>query len=518
MDDLSKSFVPAIFILILICLVSIGLFLKKTSQAIDYWLFLGSLPSLARNSNRLPEWFTEVFCSLGKGSFFLDGPIFSNLKYFVTCHDKNIEYILKSHSNNFPKGPDFKQVFDPLGDGIFNVDSDAWKLQRRMAHAAFISSEYKDLVSNMCRRVVEDQVVPLLVRLAKTGTTIDLQEVCSRFAFDVNMNTIFGTHANYLSIELPSNDLAEAIDAAQEGVFYRHTMPMFMWKLMRLFGIGREGEVTKALKTVNMHFYEYISQKRMKLIKGVKTFDLLSLYINRTQDHKKTFAPSPHKNDDKFLRDSMFSLFLAGKDTIASGLIWFFWLVSKSPSVEKKIIEELKVLMSSKTRKLTEYGEWPWVFDSDDINGLVYLHAALCESMRLYPPVSYSRKTVLSEAVLPDGSLVKPGMEIIIPFYSVGRMPWIWGEDCLEFRPERWIDDDGKLNRHENVSKFVAFSLGPRSCLGKDLSFTQMKALVAAVLFNFQVQVLEGQHVRPKPAISLHMEKGLEVKIQKRVI
>ncbi|XP_026410189.1 noroxomaritidine synthase-like [Papaver somniferum] len=174
--------------------------------------------------------------------------------------------------------------------------------------------------------------------------------------------------------------------------------------------------------------------------------------------------------------------------------------------------------MSSKTGKLFEDGEWPLVFDSDDINGLVYLHAALCESMRIYPPVSYSRKTVLSEAVLPDGSLVKPGMEIIIPFYSVGRMPWIWEEDCLEFRPERWIDDDGKLNRHENVSKFVAFSLGPSSCLGKDLSFTQMKALVAAVLFNFQIEVLEGQHVRPKPAISLHMEKGLEVKIQKRVI
>ncbi|KAI3863396.1 hypothetical protein MKX03_018700 [Papaver bracteatum] len=214
MDDLSKYFVPAIFILIFICFLSIGLFLKKTSQAIDYWLFLGSLPSLARNYN----------CS-----FFIDGPIFSNIKYFVTCHDKNIEYFLKSHSNNFPKGPDFKQVFDPLGDGIFNVDSDAWKVQRRMDHAAFISSEYKDLVSNMCRRVVEDQVLPLLVRLAKTGTTIDLQEVCSRFAFDVNMNTIFGTHANHLFIELPSNDLAEAIDSAQEGVFYRNTMPMFMW-------------------------------------------------------------------------------------------------------------------------------------------------------------------------------------------------------------------------------------------------------------------------------------------------
>ncbi|KAI3972631.1 hypothetical protein MKX01_019289 [Papaver californicum] len=389
MDDFSNSFLHLIFTFFLICILSLGLFLKKTSQAIDYWLFLGSLPSLTRNSNRLPEWLTEVFCTLGRGSFFIDGPIFPNLKYFR---------------------PDFKQIFDPLGDGIFNLDSDAWKAQRRTAHAAFISGKFKDLLSNISRRVVEDQV-PMLVHVAKTGSTIDLQEVCSRFAFDVNMNAIFGMHTNYLSFGV-----------AQEAVLCRHTVPMFSWKLMRFFKIGREGE---SILSWNGH--------------------------NR------------------------------------SGLIWFFWLVSKTPSVEKKILEELKGLMSSKTGKLVfEYHEWPCVFYSGDINVLVYLHAALCESLRLYPAVSINSKTVLKEVVLPDGSLIKQGMQIIIPFYS-------------------------------NGSKFFTFNRGPRTCSGKDMSFTQMKAVVAAVLFNFEVQVLEGQHVRPKPAITLHMEKGLGVRIQKRV-
>ncbi|KAI3864899.1 hypothetical protein MKW92_048015 [Papaver armeniacum] len=519
MDDLSKSFMPSIFILFLICFLSIGLFLKKTSKAIDYRLFLGSLPSLVRNSNHLPVWYTEVFCSLGKGSFFIDGPIFSNLKYLVTCHDKNIEYILKSDFNNFPKGPNFKQIFDPLGDGIFNVDSDAWKLQRRMAHTAFISGEFKVLLSKISRSVVKDQLLPFLVHVTEAGSVIDLLELCSRFSFDVNMKAIFGVHANYLSIELPSNDLAEAVGFIQEAILHRFTMPMSFWKLMRLFGIGREGGALKAINIINAHFYKYISQKRINLNNGVKTFDLLSSYIDSssTQEHKTTTtASSSPNNDDKFLRDSMLSLLIAGKDTLASGLNWFFWLVSKHPIVEKKILEELKVLMSSKTGKVLEYHEWPWVFDSNDINGLVYLHAALCESLRLYPPVPTNSKTVLKEVVLPDGSLVKPGMKISLAFYSVARMPWIWGEDCLEYRPERWIDDDGKLKRYE--SKFFPFNFGPRTCLGKDMSFTHLKAVAAAVLFNFQVQVLEGQNVRPRASITLLMEKGLEVKIQKRVI
>ncbi|KAI3950050.1 hypothetical protein MKW92_044613 [Papaver armeniacum] len=269
---------------------------------------------------------------------------------------------------------------------------------------------------------------------------------------------------------------------------------------MYFFRIGRERELLKAVKIIDAHFYEYISQKRKHLIQGVKTFDLLSSYIN--EELKRTKIPSlPPKNDDEFLRDSMLSMFVAGKDTIVSGLIWFFWLVSRTPSVEEKIFEELKVLLSLKMEQLSEHYEWPWVFHSNDTNGLVYLHAALCGSLRLYPPVPINSKTVLNEVVLPDGSLIKPGTHVLIPFYS----------DCLEFKPERWIDGDGKLTRHENAAKFFTFNIGPRTCLGKDMSFTQLKAVAAADLLNFHVEVLEGQHVRPKPAITLHMDKELKV-------
>ncbi|KAI3908990.1 hypothetical protein MKW98_008938 [Papaver atlanticum] len=518
MVSLSKSFVLAIVLVLFIFFLSVGIFHKKTSKAIHYWLFLGSLPTLAMNSNRLPEWFTQVFHSLGRGSFFIDGPIFSKLKYLVTCHHQNIEYILKTDFNNFPKGPVFRQIFDPLGDGILNADSDAWKVQRRMAHTAFIASEFKDLYSNMSRKIVEEQLVPLLAHVAKTRSIIDLQEVCSRFAFDVSMNAAFGVHENYLSNELPSNDLAEATAQLQEAVLHRHIIPMFLWKLLRLFNIGWERETTKALKTIDAHFYQLISGKRKDLLRGIRSFDLLSSHIKTQEQMSTNISSLPTKNDDKFLRDSMLSLFFAGKDAIASGLIWFLWLVLETPAAERKILEELKLLFSSKKRDLLETHEWPHVFDAHDLSGLVYLHAAVCESLRLYPPVPINSKTVLKEVVLPDGSLVKPGMQIIISYYSVGRMSWIWGEDCLEFKPERWIDDDGMLIRHENLSKFVTFNLGPRTCLGKDMAFTQIKAVVAALLFNFHVEVLKGQHIFPKPAITFHIENGLKVKLQKRVI
>ncbi|PWA79675.1 cytochrome P450 [Artemisia annua] len=44
------------------------------------------------------------------------------------------------------------------------------------------------------------------------------------------------------------------------------------------------------------------------------------------------------------------------------------------------------------------------------------------------------------------------------------RMRSIWGEDCKEFKPERWISKNGGI-KHEPSYKFTTFGSGPRTCL-----------------------------------------------------
>ncbi|KAI3942635.1 hypothetical protein MKW92_011517 [Papaver armeniacum] len=492
----------------LLCFLTLGLYFKCTSQAIDYWIFLGTIPSLLWNSDRVFEWMTEAFRSLGRGSFYMDGPMFSNYRFLVTCHPKNLEYILKTNFSNFPKGESFKEIFDALGVGIFNVDSDTWRLQRKLAHAMLRLGEFKAQVANTSRKVVEEQLVPFLAHVAEEGFSIDLQDVFSRYAYDINMGMVFGRYENYLYIGLPSNEMAEITDAAQRALLFRNVVPLFVWKLQRLFRIGKERVIMKAQKMVDENNGEYIFQKRKDLLAGVETADLLSIYIKALADNSSNFASLAAK--DNYLKDEMLNLFLAGRDTIKSALTWFFWLVSTTPYVEAKILEELYSVVSL-TRGTHK---WPWVFLSDDLKGLVYLHAALSESLRLYPPLPINRKSVVKKDVLPDGSVVTPGMDILLSFYSVGRMPWVWGEDCLEFKPERWIDEDGKLI--DPTSRFVPFNIGARSCLGRDAAFTQMKSVVAAVLFNFHVEVVKGHHVCPQQGTTLYMKNGLQVNVKKR--
>jgi cytochrome P450 len=99
----------------------------------------------------------------------------------------------------------------------------------------------------------------------------------------------------------------------------------------------------------------------------------------------------------------------------------------------------------------------------------------------------------------------------------MGRMEQIWGEDCLEFKPERWISDRGEII-HVPSYKFISFNAGPRKCIGKDMSFVQMKMIAVAMLWKFQIKVVEGHSVTPRVAVGLSLKHGLKVKVNKRSI
>uniref|UniRef100_A0A453A6F2 Uncharacterized protein n=1 Tax=Aegilops tauschii subsp. strangulata TaxID=200361 RepID=A0A453A6F2_AEGTS len=66
--------------------------------------------------------------------------------------------------------------------------------------------------------------------------------------------------------------------------------------------------------------------------------------------------------------------------------------------------------------------------------------------------------------------------------------------------------------------KFLAFNAGPRTCLGKEVAFTQMKAVAAAVLWNFAVEAVPGHVVEPKLSVMLHMKNGLAVTVKRRKV
>jgi len=98
----------------------------------------------------------------------------------------------------------------------------------------------------------------------------------------------------------------------------------------------------------------------------------------------------------------------------------------------------------------------------------------------------------------------------------MGRMESIWGKDCLEFRPERWLDKNGMF-KPDSPFRFPVFHAGPRTCLGKGMAYIQMKTIAACVVEEFDFDVLERQ-TRPESllSITLRIKGGLHVRVKTR--
>jgi cytochrome P450 len=61
-----------------------------------------------------------------------------------------------------------------------------------------------------------------------------------------------------------------------------------------------------------------------------------------------------------------------------------------------------------------------------------------------------------------------------------------------------------------------SFNAGPRTCLGKDLTLVQMKAIASAVFWNYRFQVVEDHPIYPTTSMVLHMKHGLKVRVLQR--
>ncbi|CAI0475591.1 unnamed protein product [Linum tenue] len=186
--------------------------------------------------------------------------------------------------------------------------------------------------------------------------------------------------------------------------------------------------------------------------------------------------------------------------------------------VEDEIIREITtVLKETRGEDPKKWVEDPLTFDEAD--KLVYLKASLAETLRLYPSVPEDFKYVVADDVLPDGTVVPAGSSVTYSIYSMGRMKSIWGEDCLEFKPERWVSESAggyKFETPKDGYKFVAFNAGPRTCLGKDLAYLQMKSVASAVLLRYRLSPEPGHRVVQKMSLTLFMKHGLRVMLEPR--
>ncbi|KAL2907266.1 Alkane hydroxylase MAH1 [Bienertia sinuspersici] len=319
-------------LLVFISFVLLFYYFRNKNGLPTNWPLVGMLLPLLTNVHRIHDWLVEIQ-QKSQQNFLFKGPWFTNMVLLITCDPSNIHHIMSKNFQNYPKGTKFNEIFDVLGDGIFNVDFDLWKYHRSTAHTFLGHPRFRRFLLEKVEEKVEKALIPILDHASNNGLVVNLQDLFERFTFDTICTLIMGHDFGSLCVELPHVPFSKALDDVEEVILYRHVVPMSVWKFIRWLGIGKERKYKDAWIILDDFIYKCIDKKRKELkpqeidqYEGVG-LDLLTLYMNENVS-------------DKFLRDTILNYFIAGRDTTSSALSWFFYLLTKNPQVVSKIRED----------------------------------------------------------------------------------------------------------------------------------------------------------------------------------
>ena len=428
------------------------------------------------------------------------------LESHITADPQNVEHILKTNFDSYPKGERFRQTLhDFLGDGILNTDGDLWRMQRKIASFEFSMRSLRNLTFDTAQEEIESRLIPLLFRACDRGETLDLQDILKRFSFDNICRLAVGVDPACLTPSLPNLEFDHAFDDATGVVSTRFVM--LWWKLFRALNLFGERRLRKAVAKIRAFLMAVIRERRREIQTLTQTqtqrVDLLSRFMDHGEQESE-------KLSDEFLCDMLVSFFQAGRDSVATALVWFFWTLTHNPQVEAAILSELTQIIAARQDALTPQGR----FSFDELKSMHYLQAALFESMRMNAPVPSDLKVAAADDVWPDGTRVRKGDLVGYHPYAMGRMKAVWGADCHQYKPERWLHDGVFVAA--SSFKFPVFQAGPRICLGKEVAIMQMKLIAASILHHFALSVPPGFQPVYKISLVLAMAHGLPVSVRRR--
>ncbi|CAK9872968.1 unnamed protein product [Sphagnum jensenii] len=512
----------------------------KNKGAAIYPLF-GNLIQILYHVQVFHDWNTQLLKKTSNMTVRYLRP--GNPACYVTANPKNVEYILKTNVANYPKGPGTcDNLNDLLGRGIFSVDGELWKLQRKVAICEFTTRSLRNFMQQIVQVELDTRFMPLLSHSCSAGVVVDLQDLLNRFTFDTICKLAFGFDPECLQISLPAVEFAHAFDAATKFSCHRFVTYPFIWKTQRALNVGGERKLRHAIHKIDELAMSVIHKRKQQMMQQQAQDVAENLANSTAADHHQSKPPSEAVFTDVFLRDIVISFVLAGRDTSSTGMSWFFWLLSRNRHVEDSIRAEIAQIVSSRNHhmhhdlankkdstdqyttattavaavaggdqrqdKITtsiadgEKDGSPVVvadpcsidmtsspkFTYEELKNMHYLDAALTESMRLYPPVPFDTKVAMEEDTWPDGTHIPKDSMVAYAPYAMGRMEQLWGSDCLEFKPERWLDDNGVF-QSQSPYKYAVFQAGQRVCLGKELAMLQMKLVAATLLSRFTISM-----------------------------
>nr|AUX14953.1 cytochrome p450 CYP46A4 [Kryptolebias marmoratus] len=408
----------------------------------------------------------------------------------VTCPEATKEILM---NQKYPKDKFtykkishlFGQRF--LGNGLVTAhEHEVWYKQRRVMDPAFNNLYLRGLMGTFNERA--EILMDKLVDVADNNTKANMLHHFNCITLDVIAKVAFGMELDLLKNSSP---LPKAIETCLKGMVFYIRDFFFQFNPKNRRFIKEVREACRLLRTTGA---QWIQRRKTAMQNGEDVPKDILTQIIKTAATEETMT----EEDEEFMLDNFVTFFIAGQETTANQLAFCVMELGRHPEILEKVRKEVDDVIGMKQD-----------ISYDDLGKLVYLSQVLKETLRIYPTAPGTSRQIEEDMGI-DGVHIPGGISCIFDSYVSGRLERFF-KDPLKFDPDRFHPDAPKP-----YYCYYPFSLGPRSCLGKNFAQMEAKVVMAKLLQRFDFSLVPGQTFDIQDTGSLRPKSGVICSIKHR--
>ncbi|KXJ73267.1 hypothetical protein RP20_CCG016130 [Aedes albopictus] len=507
-------------------------FLTKPIPSIEPTFLVGNSGPILTRKRDITSHVREIYNSYPDakmvGFYDLTKPVYMirDVEIIKTITVKDFEHFTDHTPTMTGTGEEVRE--DSLfGNSLFALRGQKWRDMRATLSPAFTGSKMR----HMFELVAEcgQSMAAFLVSEAKAGKRLEfeMKDTFARFGNDVIATVAFGIKVD--SMRDRENDFY--MKGKQLLNFQRLTllvkfllmraMPSLMEKLGADFVDAEAGKYFTEMILENMkqrkahgivrndmiHMLMEVRKGALKHEKGEQdTKDAGFATVEESQVGKSTHSRIWKDNE---LVAQCFIFFLAGFDTLSTGLTFLTYELALNPEIQQRLYDEVMETESNLDGKPLTY---------EVLQQMQYMDMVISESLRKWPPGIVGDRYCTKDYHYKDSAgsfVIEKGKSVWIPSIAIHNDPRYYPNPD-KFDPERFSEENkSKIN----PAAYIPFGAGPRNCIGSRLALMEMKMIVYYLLREFSFEPTEKTQIPLRLTMSgftLQGEKGVWLEFKPR--
>ena len=429
------------------------------------------LPSIARTERMRRDPLAVLLPAYEKHGPIFAIRIFHAIQVFMLGPEAN-RFMLVTDREKFRwRDGSLGDLIPLIGDGLLTTDGEYHDRAREIMVPVFHRERIAAAAS-----VMTDEAERAL-RGWRPGHRIDLYDWTRHVAMRVAMRALFGLDPDRARV-----DVAATFERGLS--FYERE---YFLQVVR--GPGSPfARLRRVRRTLDQIILGEIARRRRA---GEAGEDILGLLVEAEDGEGMRFT-------DEQVRDQALTLLFAGHDTTTSTVAFLFYELARHPDWAERLAAERDSVAGDGAPDAAQlFGQLP------------ELAMAVDETLRLYPPAWIGPRRAAEDFEF-GGYLVPAGLPVNYSSWASHRLPDVF-EDPHSFRPQRFAPEErAKLPK----GAYVPFGGGPRICIGMRFGELEMRAIAAAILRSFRLDLEPDWQMRIRQMPTLSPRGGLPMRVR----